>query len=256
MITKTILDELVIKYETIDFIKDDPIQFPHKYDKIEDIELVGFISSLFAYGNRKQFNSKLKELFGYMGNSPTDYIKNSDFNDILNKDFNYRFSKPYDILELFKILKKLYNNSSSIGKLFEYGYNQSENIIKMQECVIDYFYANANKNATLGFYHLLPNPRKNGPMKRMNMFLRWMVRKSAVDIGIWTFIPKSKLLIPIDVHVSRISRDMGLLNRKNNDIKAVIELTQNLLKFDSNDPVKYDFAIFGKGIEETKNRLN
>jgi len=251
MITKTVLDELVIKYENKDFIKDDPIQFPHKYTNKQDIELVGFIASLFAYGNRLVFIKKLEELFDYMGKSPVDYIRNSDFNEIIKNDFNYRFSKSEDIKELFKILQKLYS-SSSIHELFEYGYDKSKNIIKMQECVVDYFYGNASTKASHGFYHLLPNPRKQGAMKRMNMFLRWMIRKSDVDLGIWEFIPKSELLMPIDVHVSRISREMKLLTRKINDIKAVIELTNNLKRFDKYDPVKYDFAIYGKGIEEIR----
>ena len=246
MITKTELDKLVDKYETIDFIKDDPVQFPHLYKSRKDIEIAGFIASLFAYGNRKLFIAKLKDFFEYAQNEPTNFIKNGDFSIIKKNKFNYRFSKPLEIIELLKILSELYNTSDGLMELFEYGYKNN----RLFDTVVDYFYARADKRLGQGFYHLLPDPKKGGAMKRMNMYLRWMVRKSSVDLGIWDFMPKSELLIPLDVHVARLSRDMNLLERKSNDMKAVIELTNNLKKFDSSDPVKYDFAIFGKGFEE------
>ena len=113
--------------------------------------------------------------------------------------------------------------------------------------VTDYFYSHDN-NAVQGFYFMIPNPRNGGAMKRMCMFLRWMVRKGPVDFGIWDFMPASELLIPLDVHVARISREMGLLTRTSNDFKAVLELTENLRKFDPEDPAKYDFAMFGYGV--------
>lgn len=248
MITKTELDKLVQKYETVDFIKDDPVQFPHLFHEKKDIELAGFIASLFAYGNRKLFIAKLKDFFEYTQNEPTNFIKNGDFSIILKNDFNYRFSKPFEIVELLKILSELYNTSKGLSELFEYGYKQGH----MFNTVIDYFYSRVDKTAGQGFYHLLPNPRKNGAMKRMNMYLRWMVRKSVVDLGCWEFIPKSELLIPLDVHVARLSREMNLLSRKSNDMKAVVELTNKLKEFDSEDPIKYDFAIFGLGVNEIK----
>lgn len=256
MITKEELDVLVSKYETKDFIKDDPIQFPHKYSDKKDIELVGFISSLFAYGNRKIFIKKLDELFGYMQNEPVNFIKNGDFSVILTNDFNYRFSKSKDIVELLRILSKLYNSSKGLSELFYKGY-ECNDIISMMQTVVDYFYDNVENPVGQGFYHLLPNPQKQCAMKRMNMFLRWMVRKSDVDLGLWNFIPKCNLLMPLDVHVARLSREMQLIqNNKSNNIKAVKELTSNLRFFDKNDPVKYDFAIFGKGIEESFSKTN
>jgi uncharacterized protein (TIGR02757 family) len=250
MITKNELDILVDKYETVDFIKDDPIQFPHQYKSKEDIALVGFISSLFAYGNRKMFIKKLAEIFGYMENKPCDFIKSGDFSIIQSKGVNYRFSKPCDIVELFNILSKLYNSSSGLSELFEYGYKVENSIHSIFYTVCDYFYSNVQSDVGQGFYHLLPNPRLGGAMKRMCMYLRWLVRKSDVDLGIWDFMPKSDLLIPLDVHVSRLSREMNLLTRKSNDMKSVIEITENLKRFDPDDPVKYDFAIFGKGVEK------
>ena len=250
MITKIELDKLVEQYETVDFIKDDPIQFPHNYSNNQDIELAGFISSLFSYGNRKMFIKKLEEFFDYTNGEPCNFIKNGDFSIILKNNFNYRFSKPYEIVELLQILSKLYNTTNGLSELFEYGYKVDNSIQSLFKVVIDYFYSNVSSNVGQGFYHLLPNPSKKGAMKRMCMFLRWMVRKSDVDLGIWSFMPKNELLMPLDVHVARLSREMNLLTRKSNDMNAVIELTNNLKYFDKDDPVKYDFAIFGKGIEE------
>ncbi|MCR5265354.1 MAG: TIGR02757 family protein [Cyanobacteria bacterium RUI128] len=244
-ISKSELDELVTKYETVDFIDSDPVRFPHKYSERQDIEIAGFIASLFAYGNRKLFIAKLNDFFWYAQNEPTAFIKNGEFSILFEKDFNYRFSKPFEIVELMKILSELYNTSGGLMELFEYGYKQCD----MFGTVTDYFYSRVDKKAGQGFYHLLPDPRKGGAMKRLNMFMRWMIRKSDVDLGCWNFMPKSELLMPLDVHVARLSREMLLLNRKSNDMKAVIELTDNLKQFDSADPVKYDFAIFGKGVE-------
>ena len=122
--------------------------------------------------------------------------------------------------------------------------------------VVEYFYARAPKNAGQGFYHMIPDPRKGGAMKRMNMFLRWMIRKSPVDIGIWDFMKPSNLLIPLDVHVARQSREMGLLTRKSNDYEAVRELTYKLKEFCPEDPIKYDFAMFAFGVELNKNKGN
>ena len=121
----------------------------------------------------------------------------------------------------------------------------------MLQGVCDYFYDGVQ--LTQGYCHLIPNPRNGGALKRLNMFLRWMVRKPPVDLGLWDFIPTSKLLIPFDVHVARISREMGLLGRNSDDCKAVIELTERLKNFDSIDPVKYDFALFGYGVTHPKN---
>ncbi len=243
---KNELEYLTEKYEVESFIKDDPIQFLHKFNNDKDIELVGFISSLFAFGSRKVFIKKLEELFSIMDNKPLEYVLN--FNPKTLKGFNYRFAKDFDIIEVFSILQKLYKENKRLKDLFEYGYNIDNSVLNMFQTVTDYFYANVKSQVGQGFYHLIPNPKNSGAMKRMCMFLRWMVRKPPVDLGIWKFISTSELLIPLDVHVARLSREMGLLKRSSNDFKAVIELTNNLKNFDSKDPVKFDFAIFGLGV--------
>ena len=252
MITKIELDILASKYENESFIKDDPVQFIHRFNNKQEIELAGFISSLFAYGNRKMFISKLEDLFKRADNDIANYIKNGDFSNL--KGLEYRFSKDYDIIPIFEILHNLYKESKGLEELFSYSFSQERGVKydHFLQKVVDYFYARAPKNAGQGFYHMIPNPQKGGAMKRMNMFLRWMVRKSAVDRGIWTFMKPKDLLIPLDVHVARQSREMGLLSRKSNDYQAVIELTNKLKDFCPEDPVKYDFAMFAFGVELKK----
>jgi len=244
VITKVELDKLVGLYETEDFIKDDPIRFPKQFTGKKDIEIAGLMASLVAYGRRDVFTKKLDELFKIAENEPYNFIIN--FEDGILGDFNYRFGKSEDFAQIFSVMKDLYKNDGGLEELFKYGYENAENIFIP---VCDYFYSRVKKE-TQGFRFMVPNPRNGGAMKRMCMYLRWTVRKGPVDFGVWDFMPTSDLLIPLDVHVARISREMGLLKRTSNDFKAVLELTNNLKKFDSNDPVKYDFAMFGYGVNE------
>lgn len=252
---KNILDSYAEKYDTEDFIKDDPVQFVHLYKTAEDTELAGFIASMFAYGKREVFISKLKTFFERV-ESPYNFIKSFDEDDVFLNNFDYRFSKGVDFVQILKILKNLENEGETLQTLFRYSYDNTGTVIGMFQGVTDYFYSNADMNITQGFYHLLPNPSKNGAMKRMNMMLRWFVRKSPVDKGIWTFIDKSELIIPLDVHVGNISRKIGLLERKNNDMKSAVEITEKLKEFDEKDPVKYDFALFGIGVNGAENNIS
>ena len=245
MIEKTEIDKLVKKYETKEFIYNDPIGIPYKFQDKKDKELIGFIASLVAYGRREIFIKKLNQFIEITQNEPYNFIQN--FEPKILGDFNYRFGKPEDFAQIFEILKNLYKNDGGLEELFKYGYN---NAIKsnMFIPVTDYFYSRAKNPEAMGFKFMIPDARKGSAMKRMCMYLRWMVRKGEVDFGIWNFMPASKLLIPLDTHVARISREMGLLKRCANDFKSVIELTENLKRFDPKDPVKYDFAIFGYGV--------
>ncbi len=259
MITKLEIDKLVEKYETTDFIKDDPIQFPHRFSDKKDIEIAGFIASLVAYGQRKVFIKKLDSLFEIAQNEPHNFILN--FEPKILGDFNYRFGKPEDFAQIFSIMRRLYEKDGGLEELFKYGYECTHPKIKDFDptlkggytCnvfipICDYFYSQVV--SSMGFKFMIPDPKKGGAMKRMCMFLRWMVRKGPVDFGIWDFMPTSDLLIPLDTHVARLSREMGLLTRNANDFKSVLEITKNLCKFDPADPIKYDFAMFGYGVNE------
>lgn len=249
-IAKNKLEELAKKYETSDFIKDDPIQFPHRFINTEDKEIAAFLSAIIAFGSRKAFIEKLNTLFKIMNNQPLNFVLN--FNPEKLKGFKYRVFKDTDFIEIFNVLNKLYSKEGGLKKLFEYGYSKDKTIQTMLTIVADYFYSNTKNPPERGFCNMIPNPRNKGAMKKMNLFLRWMVRKGPVDLGIWDFIPQSELLIPLDLHVSRISREMGLLTRKIDDFKAVLELTENLKKIDPKDPAKFDFAIFGLGVDVNK----
>ena len=245
---KTQLDRYIEQYETKDFIKDDPVQFVHKFTSKEDKEIAGFIASMFAYGKIEVFIDKLNYIFNLMENRPCDYVKSFDYKSNNIKNCDYRFSKDCDLVQIIKILNTLYGEKETLETLFEYSYKQKNDIWTMFQGVVDYFYARQDMEITKGFFHLLPNPAKKSALKRLNMLMRWFIRKSEVDIGIWNFVDKSELLIPLDTHVAKISRKLGLLKRNDNARESVIELTDNLKIFDPNDPIKYDFALFGYGV--------
>ena len=246
--SKKQLDKYIKEYETEDFIKNDPIQFPYRFENKNDVEIAGFFASMLSFGRRDVFIKKLDELFERMGNEPFEFIKNYDFKDKALDGFLYRFAKDSDIKEFCRILNILYSEGKTLEELFSFSYSVSGSVKGMLQGVCDYFYSRANLPMSQGFCYLLPNPNKNSACKRLNMLLRWFVRDGAVDLGIWKFIDKSELLIPLDTHVARLSREFGLLKRKNNDFQSVIEITEGLKKFDPTDPVKYDFALFGYGV--------
>ncbi len=258
---KTELDRLCAQYETYDFIKDDPVQFIHlfKNSRPEDIEIAGFISALFAFGKREMFIKKLNSFFNFTKMRPYEFIINFE-EKAYKSDFNYRFIKPDDLTVFFNVLKILYTKDKmTLEELFAQGFNAcpsgQNKVFNALQFVCDYFYNNAAEIGD-GYKFMLSNPKNKGAMKRMNMFLRWMVRKnSPVDLGIWSFLSPSELLIPLDVHVGNISRSQGLLKRKQNDVKSVLELTDVLKEFDSNDPVKYDFALFGFGVNNSNSSV-
>jgi len=249
MITKSKLEELAHQYETKDFIKSDPVRFVHMFKDKKDIEIAGFLASMFAYGNRKAFIPKLDELFEIMHQKPLQYILKFKPDSKELDNFDYRFSKGCDIKEIILILQKLYrDDKSGLEELFDYGWKTHKSVKGMLITVCDYFYANVKNEVTKGFYHLIPDAHKSSALKRMNMFLRWMIRGGRVDVGIWNFMPTSELIIPLDTHVARISVETGLIEKANGDFKTAAAITDILKSFDPNDPIKYDFALFGYGV--------
>ena len=249
MITKKELDNLVKIYEVKTFTDNDPSQFLRKYKNENDIEIASFISALFAFGKREAFIQKLSEIFDIMGESPYKFILLYNENKKLFKNFKYRFIKEEDLNNLLLCLKDLYSGNKSLKMLFQYSYEKTGNLREMLKIVSDYFYSHSKNPNTVGFKHLFPNPDNGSALKRYFMFLRWMVRDGKVDLGLWDFIPKNELLIPMDTHVIQQAKKMGLLNKPKADYKTAVELTQILKTFDADDPAKYDFALFGYGIE-------
>ncbi|MBU1260493.1 MAG: TIGR02757 family protein [Planctomycetes bacterium] len=244
-IIKNILDGLYRKYNHKRFIPPDPLQFVYRYEKKVDMEIAGFLAAMFAYGAVEQIEKFLNALLGRMGKSPAGFIKNfSAKNKKLFKSLKYRFNTSDDIICLLGILKKVLVRYGSIEKLFLKGYSKTdENIIPAAEKFV-------RALDSKGLKFLLSDPAKGGTSKRLFLFLRWMVRKDEADAGLWKKIDKSKLIVPVDVHIGRLSKILGLYNKKTVNLKTAIEITAGFAEICPRDPVKYDFALCRIGILE------
>jgi uncharacterized protein (TIGR02757 family) len=251
---KKFLDKKVIQFNSLDFIQDDPVCIPHLFSKKQDIEIAGFFAAIFAWGIRKTIINKSKLLFQLMDNSPYDFCVNHTDEDLKKLEkFCHRTFNDTDLLYFVSFLKFHYSKNKSLESAFfnNKTMSQSEHTV---ENSLNYFY-----NYFFSLEDIpertkkhIASPQKNSSCKRLNMFLRWMVRNDnkGVDFGIWKKITPAQLICPLDVHVARVSRHFGLLQRKQVDWFAAVELTQELKKFDPQDPVKYDFALFGLGVLE------
>jgi uncharacterized protein (TIGR02757 family) len=244
------LEAKVLEYNTPDFIDKDPISIPHKFSLKEDIEIIGFLISTIAWGNRKSILNSGNKLINIMGSSPYDFIMSyeEENNDKLD-DFKHRTFNSFDLNFFFVNLKNIYSNFSGLETVFTEGFHKNNNAI---DAIINF------RNIFLGEYKDIrtkkhvANPENGSASKRINMFLRWMVRNdnSGVDFGLWKNISPAWLSCPLDVHSANSARKLGLLTRKQNDLKSVVELDTRLREFDCKDPVKYDFALFGMGVND------
>ena len=245
---KEFLNNKVEKYNQVLFIKDDPISIPHLFTRQQDIEIAGFFAAVFAWGNRRTIINKSKELMQLMDMQPYEYCLNQDLNrlkQLLN--FKHRTFNPTDLLYFVEFLQYHYTHSDSLETAFtKWGDTVEQMLIGFHR----YFFSLEDVPARTKKHIATPEKRSN--CKRLNMFLRWMVRDDdkGVDFGIWKNIKPSRLICPVDVHVARVAKRLGLLQRKQTDWNAAIELTDQLRKFDADDPVKYDFALFGLGVTE------
>lgn len=249
---KDFLDSKVEEYNTPDFIPDDPICIPHLFSKKQDIEIAGLMAAVFAWGQRKTIINKSKEFLNLMDNDPHSFVLNHSDDELkpfLN--FKHRTFNSTDALYFIHFFKWFYSKHDSL----EFGF---QNKLSSDDANI--------KNGLVGFFDLffslpdfptrtrkhIPTPMRKSACKRINMFLRWMVREDGrgVDFGLWKNIATKQLVCPCDLHVDRVARKLKLINRKQTDWLTAIELTEALKKFDSGDPVKYDFALFGLGVVE------
>lgn len=246
------LDEKVNLYNRFNFIKDDPISIPHLFSKKQDIEIAGFFAAIFSWGNRTTIINKSKELLQLMDNSPHDFCLQHNSSALKRLEgFKHRTFNTTDLLYFVEFFNFHYSQHDSLEIAFTKGMDKKdENIENGLRGFYTYFFSLPDIPERTKKH--IASPEKNSSCKRLNMFLRWMVRtdKNGVDFGIWKNISPSQLICPIDVHVARISKRFNLLQRKQTDWNAALELTAYLRTLDKDDPVKYDFALFGLGVSE------
>ncbi|HEX8277082.1 MAG TPA: TIGR02757 family protein [Segetibacter sp.] len=249
---KDFLDKKVEQYNTPAFVKDDPVCIPHLFTKQQDIEIAALFSSVFAWGNRTIIIKKCKELLQRMDNVPYDFIQHHDEQDLKKLlGFKHRTFNDTDLLYFVHFLNHHYSKNDSLETAFIKGINITD---ETTENGLNYFfrYFFSLEDAPARTKKHIASPIKNSTCKRLNMFLRWMVRKDnkGVDFGIWKNLTPSQLVCPIDVHVARVAYRFNLLQRAKIDWQAALELTNYLRTLDAADPAKYDFALFGLGVVE------
>src|ERR1700740_3074370 len=247
---KSFLDSKVAQYNRPDFIKNDPVSIPHLFSNKQDIDIMGFWAATLAWGQRITIINKCKELIGLMDGAPYDFIINHEEPDLKKLlHFKHRTFNDVDTLYFISFFRHHYSNYESLEEAFF-----PSNGVSAVEDSLNHF---------RGYFFSLPDyphrtkkhvssPTQKSTCKRLNMFLRWMVRKNdcGVDFGIWNKLKPSDLIMPCDLHVDRVARKLKLITRKQTDWQTAVELTERLREFDPNDPVKYDFALFALGIEE------
>ena len=249
-----LLDQCVRRYNRPAFIDADPISIPHRFTRLQDIEITGFWAAMLAWGQRKTIINKASELIQLMDGAPHDFILNHQEEDRKPfLQFRHRTFQPTDTLYFLEFFQQYYRQQHSLEDAFARHLRPEEE---------------TTERALSGFHELffslpyapertrkhIATPDRKSTCKRMNMFLRWMVRQDqeGVDFGLWKRIRPAQLLMPLDVHVDRVARRLGLLQRKQTDWRAVLELTERLRRYDPDDPVKYDFALFGLGALENQ----
>lgn len=246
------LDLKVKQYNQPDFIPNDPISIPHRFTKKQDIEISGFFAAILAWGQRKTIINKCLELFQLMDNAPHDFLLNHQEDDLKPfLTFKHRTFNDIDTLYFIHFLSWFYQTHESLEDAFLIG--QTGKVDSM-ESILSQFHSFffSLENAPNRTKKHIATPVRKAACKRINMYLRWMVRsdEQGVDFGLWKRISPSQLICPCDLHVDRVGRKLGLITRKQTDWITALELTEKLREFDPEDPVKYDFALFGLGIEE------
>ena len=244
---KIFLDQKAKEFNQLKFIETDPISIPKKFSLLQDIEIIGLWTALLSWGQRVTIINNGNKLIELMDDSPYDFILNHTEKERARfSKFVHRTFQPTDALYFLEFFQNYYRNHTSLEDAFLVNSSTDptkEGLIKFRKIFFD------SENAPRRTQKHIASPLKNSSCKRLNMFLRWMVRDDGiVDFGLWKNLNKKDLLIPLDIHVQRVAITLGVLNRKQSDWKAVMELTKELRTLDSDDPVKYDYALFGMGI--------
>lgn len=245
---KEFLDNEASRINHPSFIENDPVQFPRRFDKLQDIEIVSFLAATLAWGNRKMICRDIEKMLNLMDYSPYSYMMERGYEDLDPKLNIHRTFFASHLQHFLRGLRKIYTRNDSLDlfakslKVGDEEYPAWKLVENLNKVLLE---ENGENNG-----RCLPLNLQQSALKRVNMALRWLVRDDGiVDMGVWKSIPKEKLYIPLDVHVGNVSRELGLLTRKANDRKSVIELTSVLREFRPEDPTFYDFALFGVGIE-------
>lgn len=249
---KLFLDEAVLRYNTPGFVDSDPIGVPHRYVRLQDREIMGFWAATLAWGQRKTIIQSATRLSELMDHAPYDFMLHHVEEDRARfLDFKHRTFQATDTLWFLEYLQQYYKKQESLETAFARHLKPGDDTVEnaLRGFHDDFF---AHPDAPLRTRKHVATPARGSTCKRLNMFLRWMVRKddTGVDFGLWRQISPAQLLIPLDVHVERVARRLGLLHRPQTDWQAVLELSRNLRQYDREDPVKYDFALFGLGVVE------
>jgi uncharacterized protein (TIGR02757 family) len=249
---KDFLDRKVEEYNRPSFIAIDPVSIPHQFTLQQDIEIAALFAALFAWGNRTTIINKSKELMGLMDNAPYAFCMGQSAEELKSLlQFKHRTFNPTDLLYFIFFLKHHYTCNASLETAFTKAMGRKDETIEQALNGFHHYFFSLPDAPARTRKHIAA-PEKNSSCKRLNMFLRWMVRrdKKGVDFGLWKNISPAQLVCPIDVHVARVARRFGLLHRNALDWQAAIELTTYLRTLDTKDPVKYDFALFGLGAIE------
>jgi uncharacterized protein (TIGR02757 family) len=251
---KTVLEKLYRRYNHYELIKPDPLQFVYHYSRRADMEIAGLLAAELAYGRVQQIQKSLTDLLERMGASPFEFVLNFDKQKRRKlKNFKHRFTAGDDISDLLELLKKVLNKYGSIEEFFVQGYNpEDKNIIsalsKFCDSLLEMYAKTHTSHASTQLRYLLTRPSAGSACKRLNLFLRWMVRDDDVDAGLWKRIDKAKLIVPIDVHMGRLCRILGFHNRKVVSLSTAVKITDCFAQIEPADPVKYDFSLSRIGI--------
>lgn len=252
---KHLLDDLVVQYNRPEFIADDPISIPHRFSRRQDIEIMGFWVAMLAWGQRKTIINKANELIDLMDGAPYEFIIGHEETDRARfADFKHRTFQYTDTLYFLEFFQQYYRQQESLEDAFARFISPGSETVAPALSGFHELFFDSPVAAQRTRKHVSTPVRKSS-CKRLNMFLRWMVRQDdrGVDFGLWQRIRPDQLLIPLDVHVDRVARRFGLVQRKQTDWLTVLELTERLRTFDPADPVKYDFALFGWGVLQQRN---
>lgn len=244
------LNEKYQQYARAAFVQHDPVQIPHLFTRQADIELSGFITATISWGKRELIIRSARELFRQMDDAPADFIVHGQPDDFARlADFYYRTFQPADLQYFLRALQHIYRQHGGLQPIIETAYQQQGDVYHAWVALRQRFFELPGPSRTQKH---VSDVTRNASAKRLNMFLRWMVRPATagIDFGLWQGIPPAALYLPLDVHTARAARALGLLSRKASDWKSVQEVTRALRTFDAHDPVKYDFALFGLGVYE------